>query len=276
MGRIAQVRSCRERKVDWLTCRRSICWVIALRYFVPVLKLPNEMPPQSRPEDKLGGLPWGLTADQWPKCRDCGKSQSLLAQFVHDSRRLDLGRAGRVLSIFQCNHDPGMCATWQHGSGANACFVLEPEDLTSRISAPPDDDPLVEREARIAEWLERDDGIAEAIAPMFFSLARFTELPESEERKATWSTRLGSVPRWIQSPDEAPEGAWIFIGQLDSTYSFVHPPLSSAPGVVADPEKWEGRSHYSEGPNFGDGGIAYLFLRRTEGLPEARFFWQCG
>ena len=246
-----------------------------MRYFVPILRLSEELPAQSSPQDKLGGLPWGLPPCLWPICQDCGKSQSLLAQFVHDPVHLDLGRSGRVLSVFQCNHDPGMCSTWEGGSGANACFVTEPEDLIAGLTPLPFDSPLVEREARIVEWLDRDDGITDARAVHFFSETEFSPLPESEIVKVTTSTKLGGVPFWIQSPDEAPQGGWRFIGQLDSTYSFLHAPAISVSGVVQDPEQWEGRSHYCQGPNFGDGGIAYLFLRNTPTGPEGWFFWQC-
>lgn len=247
-----------------------------MRYFLPALRVPNELPPQASPEDKLGGLPWGLSPDAWPICRDCGKSLSLLAQFVHDPGRLDLGRNGRILSVFQCNHDPGMCSTWEGGSGANACFVTEPEDLVSGLTPLPSDLPLLEREARIVEWFERDDGVTEAQAVRFFSWEEFSQLPESVSAKVTTSTRLGGVPSWIQSPDEAPKGGWLFAGQLDSTYSFLTAPATEVPGIAVDPEHWEGRSHYCEGPNLGDGGIAYLFLRKTSGAPEGWFFWQCG
>jgi hypothetical protein len=190
-----------------------------MRNFIPHLRLASELPPQAGPQDKLGGLPWGLPSRLWPTCRDCGTSQSLLAQFVHHPERLDLGKPGRVLSVFQCNADPGMCSTWEGGSGANACFVTEPEDLTDRLAVLPDDSPIVEREARIVEWLERDDAISEDHAASFFSSSDFFELPESEAAKPSWSTRLGGVPRWIQSPDEAPQGGWTFVGQLDSTAS---------------------------------------------------------
>ena len=247
-----------------------------MRYFVPNLRLSAELPPQSSPEDKLGGLPWGIGPNHWPTCRGCGKAQSLLAQFVHHSVRLDLGRSGRVLSIFQCNHDPGMCATWEGGSGANACFVTEPEDIIPEMAVLPLDSPSVDREARVVEWIERDDGVAEEHAVRFFSSSEFYDLPESELAKVTWSTRLGSVPRWIQSPDEAPTDGWRFIGQLDSTYSFFQAPKIKESGITEDIEHWEGRSHYCEGPNLGDGGIAYLFLRMGSSKPEGWFFWQCG
>src|SRR5450830_1027219 len=100
-----------------------------MRYFVPVPRISTELAQQTRPEDKFGGLPWGLPPQSWPTCVECGASQSLLAQFVHHPVRLDLGREGRLLSVFQCNADPGMCASWERNSGANACLITEPEDL---------------------------------------------------------------------------------------------------------------------------------------------------
>ena len=212
----------------------------------------------------------------WPICRDCGKSLSLLAQFIHHPSRLDLGRAGRLLSVFQCNHDPGMCSTWEGGSGANACFVTEPEDLVDGLTPLPPDSPLIEREARIVEWLDNDDELTEAQAAQFFSWDTLSQLPESITQIVTTSTRLGGVPFWIQGSDEAPQDGWHFVGQLDSTYSFLKAPTVDVPGIEVDTEHWEGRSHLCEGPNFGDGGIAYLFLRKTTQTPEGWFFWQCG
>ena len=248
-----------------------------MRYFTPILRIPTELPSQTSPEDKLGGLPWGLPPHLWPTCSDCGKSLSLLAQFIHHPIRLDLGRPGRVLNIFQCNHDSGSCSTWEGGSGANACFVIEPEQLISDLTPLPPDSPLLEREVRIVEWLERDDGLTEVEAAKFFSEDDFYDLPEDLTSKITTSTRLGGVPYWIQSPDEAPTDGWHFIGQLGSTYSFLTAPAVDMPGIEVDTEHWEGRSHYCDGPNFGDAGIAYLFLRNTSlGTPEGWFFWQCG
>src|SRR5689334_8522225 len=100
-----------------------------MRYFVPKLMLGVLAPKQAALEDKFGGLPWGLSSARWPLCSACHKPQSMIAQLVHHQDRFDLGRAGRVLFVFQCDHNPGGCATWLGDSGANSCFVLEPEEL---------------------------------------------------------------------------------------------------------------------------------------------------
>src|SRR4051812_31638522 len=68
-------------------------------------------PEGARAPERLGGVPWGLPARLWPRCSQCGKSLSLLAQFDHHSERLDLGRPGRRLFVFHCAHKPGSCGT---------------------------------------------------------------------------------------------------------------------------------------------------------------------
>jgi len=143
-----------------------------MRYFTPQLQLASELPPQAAPADKFGGLPWGLAAGDWPVCCQCGAPLTPIAQFVHDVARLDLGRPGRMLSIFQCSHhwDVG-CEAGLHGSGANACFVTEPEDLLPRLAAVPRDPPRLEREARVTAWIAHEDGIRREDAQRFLSSA---------------------------------------------------------------------------------------------------------
>ena len=250
-----------------------------MRCFLPDIRLASELPEQAKLEDKLGGVPWGLPQDSWPVCSDCDKHLSLLAQFVHDEARLDLGRAGRVLFVFQCNHDPGMCDDWAGGSGANACFVLEPEDLSEGLTQLPDDSPPTVLEVRIVGWREMDDGVAEDQAAEFFDDEQFGELPEELLARLPNVTHLGGVPSWVQSPEEAPKDGWRFLGQLDSFYSFYTPPASEIPNVYPNPQQYLGRTHICQGPNFGDGGMAYLFLSpgdEEDELPAGWFFWQCG
>lgn len=208
------------------------------------------------PVERLGGVPFGLRAELWPRYGECGHSQSLLAQLRHDPERLDLGREGRMLFVFQCGHDPGMCETWAFGSGANAAFVVEPEQLGGTDTPVPGDCPPLEPHLVITGWTARDDGIAEADRARYLDDDALGEMTDEERDRPVAATRLGSVPIWIQRADEAPAG-WRFVGQLDSTDDATCPAGAS--------------------PNFGDAGIAYLFLRDARGAPpEAGMFWQCG
>jgi hypothetical protein len=223
--------------------------------------------------ERLGGAPFGLPAHLWPKCRACGRSQSLLAQLAHDDNRLDLGRRGRVLFVFQCAHQPGTCATWEAFSGANACFVVEPEELGDSYTAQPRDHPPADHEVVVRGWVEREDALSPASAHMFLSAATFFSLTEETASLPTSSTRLGGVPRWRQSPDGLPRPDWRFVGQLASAYSFLSRPTGPADWVRRDPEAREGRTWVAPGPNFG-GGIAYLFLKDADGPPDGCMFWQ--
>jgi len=249
-----------------------------MQYFVPDLRLPADVDDRSLPGEKLGGRPEGLPRNAWPKCKECGKSQSLLAQFRHHPMRLDLGREGRVLFVFQCAHRPGLCSTWEGGSGANACFVIEPEELTQNTSEQPSDTPPEDNEVCIVRWHARDDRLPAGLIQSFFDDEKHDALSDRIRDAVTWNTRLGGFPSWIQNPSEAPSLAegWKFVGQLDSTYSFLVAPSTVPQWVSIDSRRWEGRSHIGEGPAFGDAGIAYLFLRATQSVPEGWFFWQCG
>lgn len=243
-----------------------------MRYFVPDLVISTENS-AGMPIEHLGGVPIGLDAAAWPKCSECGGAQSLLAQFLHHHERLDLGRDGRNLLIFQCNHDPGMCATWESFSGANACLVIEPEDLSETETSCPLDQTPLENCVRISDWIQRDDGLTEEQCLKFQSDEDFFGLEEEIIQEVTWSTRLGGVPRWLQSPSEAPSPDWYFLGQLDSSYSFLRAPRHPPAWVSADPENFEGRTHLAQGPNFG-GGIAYLFTQKESDVPRVVMFWQ--
>ncbi len=246
-------------------------------YYVPEIDTVQPSKSAADSVEKLGGLPYGLHASLWPHCKDCGRPQSFLAQFSHDAARLDLGREGRHLFIFQCNHDPGMCSTWEWGSGANACVVVEPENFTASGSTPlPSADVPVELEVWIREWLPRDDGLDSELRTRFFNDDEYFALDADTRGAATQETKLGSIPFWIQAPNEAPEG-YEFAGQLDSFYSFYSEPHRVEPWMSADEKAWEGRKYVAEGPNFG-GGIAYLFVKATQDkqVPNVVLFWQCG
>ena len=235
-----------------------------MRYFIPVVRLGAELALQGGVEDKLGGLPWGLAASRWPKCSACGGSQSLLAQLRHHAGRLDLGREGRVLHVFQCSHNPGLCEEWDGKAGGNACFVVEPEEVLNMPTTLPADRPEIGLEVRITSWQEQDDGIPASEASAFFDDDKRSKLGDEVLSKVPTGTRLAGVPYWVQSANEAPRGDWRFVGQIDSVYDF---PTDANSQEALPP---------GSGPNFGDAGIGYVFVRHKDGVvPEGYFFWQC-
>src|SRR5262245_49797931 len=203
-----------------------------MRYFLPDICLASASTMNTPFMERLGGVPSGLPLHLWPICSECGQHQSLLAQFAHHPERLDLGREGRMLFIFQCSRDPGMCGgePWAGQSGANACFVVETERLLAARPNPPPTDPQIEREAYVVNWIARDDGISESLRSVFFDDAQYLRIDEDVLKLVPQVTRLGSVPAWIQSAGEGPKGNWRFVGQLDSwtaTTVFIQRQLSA-------------------------------------------------
>ncbi len=65
-----------------------------------------------------------------------------------------------------------------------------------------------------------------------------------DEDEGPWQF-LGGAPRWLQG-DETPGPGWRLLGQLDDSLGY----------------------------NFGDAGIAYIFV--SPDGDEGRFLWQCG
>lgn len=241
-----------------------------MRYHVPVLATLVEG------QEQLGGTPFGLPADRWPICAECGRPQSLIAQLKHDDERLDLGSAGRVLFVFQCEWEAGMCSNWELFAGANACLVLSEPELTGVASSLPEAAPPVIPVVGILRWQEHDDGIAADVRPAFFDGVAHLTLSDEEWEKATAETRLGGVPHWVQSPDEAPKDGWRFLGQLDSMYRFVDRSVSLPTVLRFAAGSGDDDALFADGPNFG-GGLAYLFARDSEGdaPPAVGMFWQC-
>ena len=71
-----------------------------MRYFLPQFRIAAFSGTQTELRSKVGGLPWGLPKERWPRC--CQRPQKLLAQLRHEPPMLDLGDAGAVLHLFQC------------------------------------------------------------------------------------------------------------------------------------------------------------------------------
>jgi hypothetical protein len=200
--------------------------------FRPDLRLPSDLSEQTGLEDKFGGKPWGIPVEMWPRCSECDEAMSFLCQIKHEPQRADLGRDGRVVYLFMCNHNPGMCETWDQDSGANAVVIVEPEKLTNSLTSPPS---AAEEEAefRVVAWVES----------------------KVEEE---WATHVGGVPLFVQGEDEAPPPPFRYILHFADQHFFL-----------------DGEETPIPGPNFGDAGCGYLYVR-TAGNPEGKFFWQCG
>jgi hypothetical protein len=228
---------------------------------------------QVGPEDKIGGVPVGIDPSLWPTCAQCGATMSHLGQFVHHPDRLDLGAAGRVLTLWHCEQDPGrdrdVCETWAADSGANAAVVSDGDGGADLPVLPAGGLPFIHPEIRVTRWIEGDDGVPPERVSDYFDDATWFALGEEWYAPGGPETRLGGVPAWEQSASEGPGPPWTFVGQIASRQPMQSPPPDLNPA-------WTASDGYLKGPGFGDDGVAYLFLDRSSDPPAACFFWQCG
>ncbi len=280
---------------------------------MPELALGALLPPQAQLLEKFGGLPWGLPLSKWPVCAECGNPHSHLATFVHHAERLDLGRAGRAVLVFQCNHSPNEtdCESWDAGSGANAVVFLDASERVSGLTEPPPPGAMKEIEMRVAGWTEQHDLVTPELEPFFYKADKFWEFRRGHEAVADsigGGAKLGSVPDWVQTAEDIAL-PFRFAAQLDMYYHFSGPlPTADAAGATilalnreepsagyqvtepANPDPTvRGQIYVSdltlerygsgfdvEAAEFGDGGTAYLFVNPDPEAPQGLFLWQCG
>lgn len=271
-----------------------------MKYYIPILKLAIFSPQQTRMQDKFGGAPWGLPKELWPRCGQCNAKMSFLVQLVHNQIWLDLGREGRSLLVFQCSNSSNNCETWSPISGANSCFVTEPEEVESGLSEFPGKNSHG-IELFVDRWMERDELLYEHSQDSSMKVEKFIHTTDFQKQSICSDTKLGGFPFWIQGPEDGIKG-WSFVGQLSSIYKFtseVPDPnsigcpvgrfkngrilyeepkekLPGAPEWVTELNNQE--SEYTwcmPGPNFGDAGIGYIFLKDLKERPKGLFAWQC-
>lgn len=188
----------------------AILWLIMI-YFTPRFRLATLSAPQRQLCSKLGGAPWGLPADLWPKC--CGGYlQKLVAQLLHQPPMLDLGDPNAVLHLFQCPK----CGGTRNDEVGCAALILDRKDLADEPSTPDGYDEAVDGgppligEAFLEGFDQHDDGIPESRLPDFFDEERLWQL-QDEHPDVDWfhpkmDTKFGGSPRWTGN------GPGIFIG----------------------------------------------------------------
>jgi len=219
-----------------------------MKYYVPELRLAILSPPQTQSTDKFGGLPWGMPVTKWPRCAFCKNSMALIAQLFHHEQRLNLGASGRCLFVFMCSTPVSRCSdTFDSEAGANASFVLEPGELGSGLTWPPDaleswpvwavqscgllrpggygGKVWIHVEARVSGWREMEDGVDSTFAEAFLDPVQYWALPRETCERAYPKTKLGGAPCWVQGPPDLRNGE--FCAQFGSGLEFP-PPMPGA------------------------------------------------
>lgn len=122
----------------------------------------------------------GSVAGDVPVCRECSSQMNhVFSLNLGEHPTAEIRAAKKILQVFQCQNDPGMCDDWDSESGANAVRVLDgPEDVadSEAIGLALDSSRIVQTQDALIELLEGDDACAGA---------------------------MGDAPLWIQG-DETP------------------------------------------------------------------------
>jgi hypothetical protein len=178
---------------------------------------------------RTGGLPLVPADFAWPHCATCTGPMQFLAQLLPAPHRL--------VSIFMCQNNPGLCEEWDPAEGGNQAFLFATDALVGAAAAPTLDTVLSEVSAIELRAAEGEYGDA---------------LEAADDPGAVLG-QLGGRPGWMQN-DEVPDCA----------------DCGEPMGFVAQLE--EGHDGGSS-MNFGGGGAAYTFA--CEPCEKAAFLWQC-
>jgi uncharacterized protein YwqG len=189
----------------------------------------------------IGGTPRAPSGTKWPTCRTCGGPMQFLSQLPLKSAGLPVEMQDKVLLLFQCQNDPGMCDEWDANSGGNAALLVSPS--ASQSLRPPSGPTVLARESRVRLVPYDDSASGETADDAYCSSV--------DAKGSTTLGKLGGRPLWMQS-DETPQcscGAKMtFVLQLEA--------------------------RGGGGINFGDAGTGYAFVCESCAT-SAKFLWQC-
>jgi hypothetical protein len=203
------------------------------------LLLHDSAPAEDEPVTRFGGRPLAPSREPfaWPVCRACEGNMQFLGQL-----RLPNEAGDRLLLLFMCQNDPGVCDEWEADAGGNRAIVLGTEGLAV-VEFPPAGE--VSRNtmygARVEEHATGD-----------YDEARAAWTEEHEGRGREVLGQLFGTPGWIQG-DQTPE--------CDAC----HEPMRFVAQLEEGPE-------IRTSMNFG-GGAAFVFDCDCEAA-SAKLLWQ--
>lgn len=190
-------------------------------------------------QSRVGGLPVGFPAAQWPRCSHCAAPMALLVQLVHTPPTIDLGDVGRTLYVFRCaDLERQGCSAVAERDGGSACFLLDPAARGEEPTQPPPSKTQQTPGWLLTDWRREEDLNEDP-----------DDLEEGDENPPISQTKAGGAPFWIQH-DATPPGPWRFVFQLETAADCFR--------------SWTGI--------FGS-GLASIFVK-TDGAPDACVVWQ--
>lgn len=189
-------------------------------------------------ETAFGGLPSAPNGSmEWPVCKSCEGNMQFLGQ-LSDSE------SERLLLLFMCQNEPGMCDEWDANEGGNKVLSVPKSGLD--LVQPPKQGEVL-RSTRYG--------------------AKVVEQPESDydAARSAWAATNGVSPRDV-------------LGQLKGIPTWVQGDEVPFCDSCGNPMHFF--AQLEEGPdwktemNFGGGGCAYVFNCSCN-LESAKLLWQC-
>lgn len=196
-------------------------------------------------ETCFGGLP-SVPASYdftWPTCQTCEGYMQFLGQIrVPDVK----DKPAKLILLFMCQNDPGMCDDWDANSGDNKAMAVPAIDL-ALAKAPDTEDETIRA-------IRHGASIYESESDHYYE-ARDTWIELTHKAASDILGQWLGEPCWIQA-DESPE-----CNECSQPMHFVAS-LEQGPG-----------NDFSE-MNFGGSGCAYVFDCPCSDT-SAKFLWQC-
>jgi hypothetical protein len=190
---------------------------------------------------RFAGLPLAPVGAKWPRCESCEGAMQFLGQIALP---VPAGETARLLLLFMCANDPGMCEEWDPDAGGNRAFAVDAADL---VAMKPPKKGQTTREGRFGVRIE-------SLAGQDYDAAR-----------DEWCRMNGARGREI-------------VGQMFGTPAWVQG--EQIPGCDDCGQPMRFVAQLEEGPdhetaiNFGGGGCGYVFDCRC-GAQSAKLLWQC-
>jgi len=207
------------------------------------LLLNAEAPMTSEVVTRFGGLPLIPTdsAFLWPTCSTCSGAMQFLGQILFEDNN-----ATRLVLVFMCQNDPGLCDEWDASLGGNRALIVAIDGAVRLADAP--ELGFTVRDTVYGARVEVVDSAT-------YNDARLRWAEENQGSLRQILGVLGGVPSWLQD-DETPTckhcgSKMKFMAQLED-----------------GPDR-------KTAMNFGGGGCAYVFHCSCE-QGSAKFLWQCG
>lgn len=225
-------------------------------------------PPRADPSSvsHFGGVPYGLPAERWPVCAQCGVVMTPLL-CLEPGPWLPRVPEDHVALVFKCE-DEGICDFWDGESGANACLLVSRAELAAQPLLLPAD--VVDGRTRllpqvwVGAWEPSDDGLTAEQSEALDDPVRFWDLPEaiqfSHGFQTARLTKAGGAPYWTgNGPDDDPPRPRHLLFQIDSAIM-----VSDSRDALVEHVAGDGFSEIDDdgalsAANLALDGIAYLF-----------------